>query len=28
MLGTIQLGLFPSRLLSLAQAAAQGLFSQ
>jgi NADH-quinone oxidoreductase subunit N len=28
MLGTLQLGLFPSRLLGLAQAAAQGLFSQ
>jgi hypothetical protein len=28
MLGTIQLGLFPSRWLGLAQAAAQGLFSQ
>jgi NADH-quinone oxidoreductase subunit N len=28
MLGTIQLGLFPARLLGLAQAAAQGLFSQ
>ena len=27
-LGTLQLGLFPSRLLGLAQAAAQGLFSQ
>jgi NADH-quinone oxidoreductase subunit N len=27
-LGTIQLGLFPSRLLGLARAAAQGLFSQ
>jgi NADH-quinone oxidoreductase subunit N len=27
-LGTIQLGLFPARLLGLAQAAAQGLLSQ
>jgi NADH-quinone oxidoreductase subunit N len=27
-LGTLQLGLFPSQLLGLAQAAAQGLFSQ